>query len=165
MEDLGRRTLMWNVELQDAYATLANYLRNSTCLPGRDREIAILRQAWDAGADYEWSIHAEMAAHAGLSPEDVEHLAAEPEAGEWAPHEAAIIRAVDELDAACRISDATWNALFSHYDERQLIELLVLVGNYRMLCYVFNAVGIRPPTGQSPDLPNNCFLFTGPSAD
>lgn len=160
MEDLGRRTLMWNPELQEAHASLAGYLRNSACLPQRDREIAILRQAWDGGSDYQWGMHAEMALDAGLTREEIERIAVGSEAGGWAPHEAAIIRAVDELHAACRIGDETWAALAAHYDERQLIELIVLVGNYRLLAYVFNAVGIRPPSGQSPDLPDNSFLFT-----
>jgi alkylhydroperoxidase family enzyme len=159
MEDLGRRTLMWNPELQEAHAGLANYLRSSTCLPRRDREIAILRQAWDGGADYQWAMHAEMALDAGLTSDEIGHIPAGPDSGVWAPHEAAIIRAVDELDASCRVSDDTWNALAAHYDERQMIELLVLVGNYRLLAYVFNAVGIPPPGGKSPDLPGNAFLF------
>jgi alkylhydroperoxidase family enzyme len=160
MEDLGRRTLMWNLELQDAYASLAGYLRNSDCLPRRDREIAILRQAWDCGSDYEWALHGEMALDAGLSVDEIDDIASGADGGNWAPHEAAVIRAVDELDATCRIGDDTWNALVAHYDERQIIEFLVLVGNYRLLASVFNAIGIRPPGGQSPDLPGNSFLFT-----
>src|SRR5262249_39058754 len=125
----------------------------------RDREIAILRQAWDCGADYQWAMHAEMAIDAGLTSDEIRHIPTAPDAGEWAPHELAIIRAVDELDSCCRVSDDTWNTLAAHYDERQMIELLVLVGNYRLLAYVFNAVGIPPPGGQSPDLPGNSFLF------
>lgn len=165
MEDLSRRTLMWNPELQEAQGHLANYLRHSTCLPQRDREIAILRHAWDCGADYQWGVHLEMALDAGLTRDEIDRIPAGAEDGDWAPHEAAIIQAVDELHAASRLSDDTWSALAAQYDERQLIEFLVFVGSYRLLAYVFNSVGIRPPSGESPDLPGNAFLFSGARHD
>lgn len=160
MEELGRRTLMWNPELQEAQAALAGYLRNSDVLPKRDREIAILRHAWDCGADYQWSMHTEMGRAAGLTDAEIKQLSVDPDSGDWAPHERAIVHAVDELHAVSRIGDETWAALTAHYDERQIIELLVLIGSYRLTAYVFNSVGIRPPSGQSPDLPGNSFLFT-----
>ncbi|MBO0731719.1 MAG: carboxymuconolactone decarboxylase family protein [Acidimicrobiaceae bacterium] len=159
MRDLARHTLMWNPEMLEAHGVFTGYLRNSTCLPRRDREIAILRHAWDCGSDYQWALHSKMAADAGLTDSEVERLATTAADDRWAPHEAAIIRAVDELHALCRIGDETWEALSAHYDERQIIELLALVGSYRLLAYMFNAVGIRPPDGHSPDLPGNSFLF------
>jgi len=157
MTELGRRTLMWNPALQEALAHLSDYLRASSCLPARDREIAILRHAWDCGADYQWAIHAQTALAAGLTPAEVGRLATE--AGGWAPHEAAVIRAVDELHRASQIGDETWAGLRAHYDERQIIELIVLIGSYRTTAYVFNSVGIPPPDGHSPDLPGNTFTF------
>jgi alkylhydroperoxidase family enzyme len=160
MEDLVRRTLGWSPELQQAHAAFANYLRNSPYLPKRDREIAILRHAWDCGSDYQWGMHAILALDTGLTSEEIQRVALDPEDGGWAPHEVAIMRAVDDLHAACRVGDDAWARLSSHYDERQLIELLVLVGSYRLLAYVFSSVGIRPPNGESPDLPGNSFLFT-----
>jgi alkylhydroperoxidase family enzyme len=163
LEDVGRRTLMWNPELLEAYGGLTNYLRSSPCLPSRDREIAILRHAWDCGSDYQWGMHAEMALDAGLSSVEVEGIAGDSPKGDWAPHEVAIMQAVDELHVACRVSDDTWSALSAHYDERQLIELLALVGSYRLLAYILSTVGIRPPAGHSPDLAGNSFLFTEPT--
>jgi 4-carboxymuconolactone decarboxylase len=160
LEDVGRRTLMWNPEVLQAYSTLSNYLRDSTCLSARDREIAILRQAWDSGSDYQWAMHARMALNADLTTAEVERIARGPGSPDWAPHEVAIMRAVDELHRASRVSDQTWDALRAHYDERQVIELLVLVGSYRLLAYVLNSVGIRPPDGQSPTWEGNTFLFT-----
>jgi alkylhydroperoxidase family enzyme len=160
LEDVGRRTLMWNPPLLEAYGGLTNYLRSSPCLPARDREIAILRHAWDCGSDYQWGMHAEMALNSGLTSEEIERIAGGPPDGDWARHEVAVMQAVDELHVASCVSDDTWIALSAHYDESQLIELLALVGSYRLLAYILNTVGIRPPTGRSPDLPGNSFLFT-----
>ena len=96
LEDVGRRTLLWNPEVLQAYSTLSNYLRDSTCLSARDREIAILRQAWDSGSDYQWAMHAKMALDSDLTSSEVERIAREPEGPDWAPREVAIMRAVDD---------------------------------------------------------------------
>lgn len=158
MAEMSLRTLMWNPALQDAYAGFSRALHAAARLPARDREIAILRHAWDCGADYQWGMHAEIALGAGLTEAEVAALTRGD--GDWAGHERVIIAAVDELHAASRIGDETWAALAGHYDEGQLIELLMLVGSYHLLAYIHNSVGIRPPGGTSPDLPGNSFTFT-----
>jgi hypothetical protein len=43
----------------------------------------------------------------------------------------AILRAVDELHGDAMISDATWQTLAKQLDERQLIELPIIVGQYQ----------------------------------
>ena len=69
------------------------------------------------------------------------------------------LRAVDELPYWCRVGDETCAALANMYNDAQLTELLVLVGNCRTLSYVQNSVGTRPVTGTSPNIPRNRFLF------
>jgi 4-carboxymuconolactone decarboxylase len=157
MAEMSLRTLMWNPALQDAYAGFSRALHAAARLPVRDREIAILRHAWDCGADYQWGMHAESARAAGLTSAEIEALTRDD--GDWAEHERAIIAAVDELHAASRIGDQAWATLAGHYDEGQLIELLMVVGSYRLLAYIQGSVGIRPPAGTSPDLPGNTFTF------
>lgn len=163
MAEMSQRTLMWNPALQDAYARFAAALRESARLPERDREIVILRLAWNCGVDYQWGMHAVMALDAGLAEAEVRAAAGAPAA--WAGHERTLIDAVDELTAASRVGDRTWAGLSAHYDEAQLIELLMLAGSYHMLAYVLGSVGIRPPAGTSPDLPGNRFLFPGGSGE
>jgi alkylhydroperoxidase family enzyme len=160
MEDMARRTLMWNPELHAGQAALAEALRKSARLTGRVREIAILRLAWIAGCDYQWGMHVEMALDAGLTPDEVERVPSGADHAGWAPHEISIINAVDELHASALIGDTTWAELATHYDEAQMIELMVLIGSYRLLAGVLNSVGIRPPAGTSPDRPGNTFSFS-----
>lgn len=169
MDEMASRTLMWTPDLHDGQSVFALALRESTRLAKRDREIAILRHAWDCGSDYQWALHAEMALAAGLTQEEIERLAGDLDAegagaagtgAGWAPNEVAIIRAVDDLHAACILSDESWAALSEHYDGHQIVELLVLVGSYRLLAYVINSVGVVPPGGHSPDFPGNSFLYS-----
>jgi alkylhydroperoxidase family enzyme len=114
-------------------------------LPNRDRELLILRTAWHCRSDYEWSQHVRIAAGAGVTAEETERLRAAdaPDDPAWAPFDAVLIRAADELhDRAC-IGDATWAALAERYDERQLIEVPMVVGHYHMLAFALNSLGIQ----------------------
>lgn len=162
MEDMSMRTLMWNPPLQDAYAQFSAALRGAARVPAREREIAILRHAWDCGADYQWGMHVESGRAAGLTDAEIESLTQDG-GGDWAPHEAALIRAVDELHAVSRVSDAVWAALSAHYSEADLIELFMVVGSYHLLAYIQNTVGIRPPDGTIPYRPGNSFTFSDPA--
>lgn len=40
------------------------------------------------------------------------------------------------------ISDATWQELSKHYDEKRLIEIVVLIGHYEMLAGFLNSTGV-----------------------
>ena len=44
-----------------------------------------------------------------------------------------LLRAADELVTDHRVSDDTWAALAERYDDQQMIELTLLVGNYVMV--------------------------------
>jgi alkylhydroperoxidase family enzyme len=59
--------------------------------------------------------------------------------------DAALLRVVDELDATSGLSDATWALLRARFDDRQLIEIPVVVGNYKLVAYLLNSLQIQPP--------------------
>jgi 4-carboxymuconolactone decarboxylase len=58
-----------------------------------------------------------------------------------------LIQAVDELHDDGKIGDDTWAALADRYDERQLIELPMLVGHYHMLAFTLNTLGVELEPG------------------
>src|SRR5436309_2983836 len=45
------------------------------------------------------------------------------------------------------ISDTTWAALADRYDERQLIEVPMLVGHYHMVAFTLNSLGVQREDG------------------
>ena len=71
--------------------------------------------------------------------------------GPWSASEVAVLRAVDELCGDNCVTDATWSALTAARDDLELIELLLLVGFYRMNAGMLNSLGVRPEPGR-PDL-------------
>jgi alkylhydroperoxidase family enzyme len=156
------RTLIHHPELMRLHVPFDLYTKDSTKLPLRHRELAIMRSAWLCGVDDQWVNHTKIGLECGLTAEEIERIARGPDAPGWSTEDADVLRAVDELHAWCRVSDATWSALARNYDKQQLIEFLFLIGKYHTLSYVQNSIGIRPVTGTSPDIPGNRFLFTGP---
>jgi alkylhydroperoxidase family enzyme len=54
------------------------------------------------------------------------------------------MRVTEELIATRDLSDATWTELRAAYDERTVIELLLLVGHYDMLATTLMTLRLRP---------------------
>jgi 4-carboxymuconolactone decarboxylase len=112
-------------------------------LPARDRELLILRTGWNCDAPYEWAQHVRIARRAGVTDEEIERVKAAPDAPGWDPFDATLIQAADELHHDATLSDATWAALAGRYDERQMIELPMLVGHYHLVAFTLNALGVQ----------------------
>jgi alkylhydroperoxidase family enzyme len=113
-------------------------------LPRRDTELLILRVAYNCDCAYEWDHHVKLGDKAGLTREDVDRVRQGPDAAGWSPRQAVLLRAADELHAGRDITDATWSRLRDHLDDRDLIELCLLVGHYEMLAMTINSLGIQP---------------------
>ncbi|HEX3842189.1 MAG TPA: hypothetical protein VHU85_15455 [Acidimicrobiales bacterium] len=116
-------------------------------LPSRDRELLVLRTGWRCNSEYEWGQHVLLAPTCGLSDDDVARVKEGPEVAGWSQFDASLLRAVDELhDEGC-VSDATWQFLAERYDERQLIEVPMLVGHYHLVAFTLNSLGVQREPG------------------
>ena len=111
-------------------------------LTPREREIAVLRVGWLCRAPFEWGQHVAVAARYGLSAEEIERITHGSSAEGWSCHEAAILRGVEEMLGDQCISEATWAVLAVSWDEQQLIEFPMMVGQYVATAYVQNSLRI-----------------------
>jgi 4-carboxymuconolactone decarboxylase len=116
-------------------------------LPARERELLVLRTGWRCQSDYEWGQHVIIGRAVGLTDEEIERIKEGPEAAGWEPFDATLLRAADELHDESCISDATWEALASRYDDRQLIEVPMLVGQYHLVSFTLRSLGVQRETG------------------
>ena len=57
----------------------------------------------------------------------------------------AIVRAMEELHYDSMITDKTWSDLEAFYDDRKLIELVMLAGQYKAVAYYQNALRLPLP--------------------
>jgi 4-carboxymuconolactone decarboxylase len=131
-------TMARHPELFRPTVALAQYLTDGL-LPPSDRELVVLRAAVHCGSEYVWAHHCNAARAAGVSDEKITRVA--DGTGTWAPREQALLDAVDDLHTGTAVQDETWRALSAHYDEAELIELVMLVGEYRKIACFLNTMG------------------------
>ena len=124
-------TMLRHPDLFARQAEIGLQLLGQGALAARDRELAILRVAWLCQAPYEWGEHVHIGKSVGVSSEEVERITHGSSAPGWSDHDRAVLRAVEELHSDAMISDATWAVLTKRLDERQLIELPIVIGQYQ----------------------------------
>lgn len=112
-------------------------------LNARERELAVLRVAWLCRAPFEWGEHVEIAKRCAITEEEIERITHGSTAPDWTSHERAILKAVEELLANQMIDDDTWDQLAKNWNERQLIEFPVLVGQYFATALQQNSLRVR----------------------
>jgi len=122
-------------------------LAGNGTISGRERELAVLRLAWLAGAVFEWSEHVDIGKKFGVTEEEIEHIKDGSSAPGWSEHESAVLRAVEDCLADQCIADATWETLAKTYNEKQLLELPMLIGSYLMTAFQQNSVRVPPKAG------------------
>jgi alkylhydroperoxidase family enzyme len=140
------QVLARNPELMAASSGLGAYLLAQGWLHPRIRELAILRVALRCDAPYEWANHVPAALGAGATEDEINALS-DPGAS-WPPEDDAVLRAADELCAEAFVSDETWAALAATRDQPEIIEVLFLVGYYRMMAGFLNSAGVEVKPGQ-----------------
>lgn len=121
-------------------------------LPRRETELVILRVAHLRACGYEFAHHARLARRRGVGPEDVLRVMEGAEATGWSSRERAVLVAVEALHADQDLNDETWEALSDHLDDREAIELCMLVGHYEMLATTIAALRIEADVPRRPKL-------------
>jgi len=143
-------TLARHEGLFRAWLRFGGYLLTSGELSGRDRELLILRTAVNTRSSYEWGQHVRISLAGGIDREEIDRVLRGPGAEGWREHEAALLRAADELYRDSLISDETWSKLAETYGSEELIEVAMLVGHYTMLAGALNSFGVELDEGLEP---------------
>ena len=104
----------------------------------------ILRVAWRTRSPYEWAAaRAPRASARDHRRRDRGDRATAPTPSAWTPLEADLLAATDQLIDRYRIDDDTWARLAEQLDERQLVEVVFVVGTYTCLAMAFNSFGLE----------------------
>lgn len=110
-----------------------------------DRELVILRACAVCKAEYEWGVHAAIfGEHAGFTAEQLADTWAEAtDSTLWKRHQLAVLSMVDALHEQADLPDALWRELSGHYEDEQLVELVMLAGLYHAVSFVVNAFRVE----------------------
>ena len=117
------------------------------------RELAILRVArLTPGAEYEWVQHEAIALAVGATEDQVSALERdETEADCFADTQRAVLRFVSEVVTDSRVDDDTYAAVAEALSPREIVELLMVIGQYMMVGRVMAAleIDLDEPLGAS----------------
>ena len=144
------RMMLHSPALASAWFELNNVVRNSTEIDGQCRELAIIRIA--ILNDVEYILRAHGPAYAlkeGLTPGQVDALL------DWGPStlfndkQRALLMYTDSMTRDIDVPDDVFAGLQKHFNDRQIVELTMLIGAYNMHTRVLKALKIDPEPPKS----------------
>ncbi len=109
-----------------------------------EREIVIDRTCALNGCEYEWGVHVSTFAKAAeLNAGQIRATVLEgSQAACWSEAERALLVAVEALHRCATLGAAEFAALRAHYDEDQILEIILLCGFYRTVSSLANALDL-----------------------
>lgn len=111
-------------------------------LPKQDTEVAILRVGHLRGCQYELQQHRRLALRRGVDETTQAEVFAWPNGHGLSERMRALLTGVDELVANRTLSEQSWQRLSEHLDRPQLIEFVILVGQYDALAMTLTTFGV-----------------------
>jgi 4-carboxymuconolactone decarboxylase len=136
-------TLAHRPRLLTRVNSLGSCLMFGSSIAARERELVILRVAALTNCGYEIHHHRSLAAVAGLDAQEIAAALDPADPHAWNAADRSLLAAAGELSADADVSDEAWAALDNVLEDAQRIELLVLVGFYRMLAGLLNGARVE----------------------
>ncbi len=142
-------------ELVDRLGRLGEYLRFQSALPARVSEFVMLIVARQWTNQFEWAVHAPLAAKGGVAAEVITALGEGRRPHGMADDEELAYDICDELTRTRGLSDRTFEKAVAGFGEVGLIDLMSLYGYFAGICAIMNVAHTPPPAeaGVAPILP------------
>ncbi len=137
-------------ELAKAFMTLNSHVAANSSLPVRERELLILRTSWLVKSEYEFVQHLILGRRAGLSEAELERIQLGPKAEGWSSDDAELISVADDLYHHTRVSDATFAKLATRFSNKEIMDMIFLVGSYTVLAMGVGSFDITMESGLEP---------------
>lgn len=116
----------------------------------KESEMVILRVAHLRESAYEMDHHIRLGRRAGIDRDLLELIMTGPHAAGLSTRYRIILTAVDELIETKTLTDDTWSALATQFDERRLIEFVLLVTQYDGLATTLGTLRVERDYGDRP---------------
>jgi alkylhydroperoxidase family enzyme len=136
------RMLMYNPAIAGTWFDFMSATRKESCLDGRTRELVILNVAALMGAGYPTNDHVPIALKDGVSQAEIEALIERKDISVFGDRDRAVLAYAGAMTQSVQVPQAVFDAARSHLDERELVELTVLVGAYNMVARFLEALSI-----------------------
>jgi alkylhydroperoxidase family enzyme len=139
------RALLHSPQLAATWMPFNDAVRRETLLDGRVRELTIMRVAILNGVDYVLNIHrTRYAGPAGVTPDECDALTDWARSTLFDARDRAVLAYTDAMTREVDVNDAVFDAVREQFNERETVELTVLVGAYNLHTRVLSALRIDP---------------------
>jgi alkylhydroperoxidase family enzyme len=139
------RLLLHSPALAESWFEHSNAVRWKTELDGRLRELVIVRIAQVQGVDYIVKQHVPaLTAPEGITEDDFVALTHWRMAANFSERERAALAYADVMTRDIEVPDSIYDEVARHFNDRQIVELTVLIGAYNMNTRVLKALEIDP---------------------
>ena len=135
------RMLLNSPPLAESWFNHSNAVRWQTTLGGRLREIVIIRIGRLADSQYVLRQHVPALALAeGLTLEECSELADWQTSGRFSESERAALAYADAMTRDIVVPDEVFDQVKAHFNDREIVELTVLIASYNMNARVMQAL-------------------------
>jgi 4-carboxymuconolactone decarboxylase len=124
---------------------MSNYLRNSS-LPGRLRQMIVLRTIKQWGAKFPWVVQVRNSLKEGLEQSIIDAIDNGQEPPLTSPRDLAAFQLCKELVETRQVSDKTYQHAVELFGENGVADIVVTTGFFTMVSFTANAFDIDPPT-------------------
>jgi alkylhydroperoxidase family enzyme len=139
------RLMLRSPALADAWFELNQAVRYGTEIDGQCRELAVIRVAILNDVEYVQRAHGPAyALKEGLTPEQVSAIADWQPSSLFSDKQRALLAYTDAMTRDIDVPDPVFGEVRKHFNERQTVELTMLIGTYNMLTRFLKALKVDP---------------------
>lgn len=130
-------------------SALGEALRYDISIDRRLLELATITVGAHWRSNFEWMVHAQLAAEAGVTDDVIEAIGIGTDPAFVDPDEAAVFTFTRELLATGDVSARTYSAAVAAIGDTGVVELTLLVGYYCLISFTLNAFEVPLPPGNT----------------
>ena len=136
------RMLLHSPPVVEGWLNFFTAIRQHASLPGRYRELAILRVAVINGADYEFTQHIPFALKEGCTVEEIETLRAGTTPATLDAKDRAVLEYAAAMTRDIRVPDPLFAEIREAFPEREIVELTATIAGYNLVSRFLEAMQI-----------------------
>lgn len=137
--------LMYSPEVMSLARSMGDYLRYHSAIGNTLSELVILVTARNWTQDFEWYVHAPIAAKAGIKPEIIAAIRDGRRPDGMNDDETLVYDFTHELQQTRRVSDTTWARAEKRFGKPALVDMVGISGYYTFLAMQLNAARYELP--------------------
>ncbi len=142
--------LIYSPELMSQARAMGDYLRFKSALGNRLSELVILLTARDWTQDYEWHVHAPIAAKTGISEAIIQAIRDGRRPVSMSADETIVYDMTMELLRTKRVSNESFANIEQRFGKQGAVDLAGIVGYYSFLALELNMAQYRVPKDGTP---------------